>query len=358
MLGRCFDRGATLTITTQAPGFIRRHRLLIVTVCIVALFLLAEGTVRIVADRLPQPEHFHDPAVEIKFEQMEEIHAEGETREVVFAGSSMMNNAANPNQFTELTGITSFNSAFPAANPFVTERWVIEEVVPRLRPKAVVYDVTSLGLNGAVPDSNSFPNYNKSWQMRRGWLADLERWAADHSDLVYFRPVLQNPAEYGDIVRGLKGEDTTSADDLFARNRRYGDNGAKNLIVEQLTQDNNQWLAQTAFKAWDIDNAESRAGLDALARQVDELEAMGIDVFFVEMPVQQGFIELHPRGIVDYDEAMAVFEDFAADHGVTWIDLPSDYSSPELFHDLNHLAQPGADQFTHDLAGYFETHGV
>ncbi len=357
MVARCTGE-PVLTATSQATGFARKHKFLTIFVSVLILFLLAEGAVRLVADRLPQPEHFHDPAVAVKYEQMEEIQDAGETREVVFAGSSMMNNGADPNEFTELTGISSYNSAFPAANPFVTERWVLEEVVPRLKPKAVVYDVTSLGLNGAVPDSNSFPNYNKSWQMRQGLLPELERWAAERSDLVYFRPVLQNPSNYAMVAKGLRGEDTVSADTEFARNRRYGQNGAKNLIVENLTQNNNDWLAQTAFKAWNIDNKQSAAGLAALARQVDALEEQDIDVFFVEMPVQQGYIDLHPRGVTDYEEAMDVFRQFATDHDVTWIDLPSDYSDPELFHDLNHLAQPGADQLTQDIAAYFNKNGV
>ena len=65
----------------------------------------------------------------------------GPAVEVLFIGSSVMQDAADPSRFTELDGRVSFNAALPRLYPEMVNLWMREQVMTRLDPEVVVLGV-------------------------------------------------------------------------------------------------------------------------------------------------------------------------------------------------------------------------
>ncbi len=319
---------------------------------ILIVFAAAELIVRKVADDLPNQMRLHTASAQVKYDEIQEIHEAGETRDVVFGGSSIADNAFNPNQFTEITGESSFNAAVEGAGIRVNGPWMIDEVIPGLDPKVLVVGVNPLDFNAGLTYGWVVRSYRSAWVTKPGLLADIERDAGEYSDLVWERPLLRNVNRYGDVWKALFGNHRT-IDEVELQSRNYGENGDKRLIFDSggLPPDE---IKTRYFSKYDFDTTL----FSDWQPLFDTAEERGIQLVIVNMPVQDGFKDLNPNGPAGYSDEVEQMRKGFVDRGADWIDASEWISEPQLFTDLHHLNSKGAEIITAKLAETLESQGV
>ena len=117
--------------------------------------------------------------------------------EVVFAGTSMMRDAALPAEMSICRGpgSTCYNASLSAGVPTVMEHWLLDVVVPTLRPRVVVLGLSSLDFNDRGPrQKEAIATYTRAPEIRDDVYARAARAAARVSYLVRYRAVLRQPA--------------------------------------------------------------------------------------------------------------------------------------------------------------------
>lgn len=131
--------------------------------------------------------------------------AEAGDVDVVFAGSSMMQKAVDPELFSRQTGLRSINAALPASTNFMLGPWLEDVVLPMLHPDTVVIGVASRDFNdnGRGPDRAlaSFvgsPGYRTL--VADDWLTDIDRAVSEYSALVRVRRSLRDPANVAGAI--------------------------------------------------------------------------------------------------------------------------------------------------------------
>jgi hypothetical protein len=319
---------------------------------ILIVFVAAELIVRQVADDLPYQLRMHTASAEVKYDQMQEIHEAGESRDVVFGGSSIADNAFNSNQFTEITGESSFNAAVEGAGIRVNGPWMVDQVVPFLHPKVLVIGVNTLDFNAGISYNFVVRRYNDSWITKKGVLSDVERDAGERSQLVWERPLLRNIFRYGEIWDSLFS-DQLHVDEVELQSRSYGPNGDKRLAFDSggLPPDE---IEKRYFSEFDFDTTM----FQVWEPLIDTAHDQDIEVVIVNMPVQDEFKDLHPGGKATYDKDVELMRKGFVDRGADWIDASEWISEPQLFTDLHHLNSKGAEIITAKLAETLESQGV
>jgi len=186
----------------EPPRRVRRLWLVIAATTLVVL-ALAELSVRVAADRLPEPLTWYHPVAQVKVGQMAQRAAEGRGAEVVFVGTSQTAEGIDPVRFSEQAPgrPATYNAAVLAGYPAVSRRFVPEQVLPVLRPQTVVFGVSPFDL-----EAGEEAPYDQAEATATGLLADADRALAEHSALVRYRSVLRDPAQWPRIASGLPGE--------------------------------------------------------------------------------------------------------------------------------------------------------
>ena len=335
----------------------RWRRIPTVAAAALVVVLLAEGASRLLAPYLTEPERYGDDATAVKVAQME-ARGDGCT-DLVLAGNSMGRDAFDPAAFTaaDPNHRSAYNASLDAASPELLERWVVEEAVDRLRPTTVVLTLASLDVNASGPATRAaLEAYDGAEQTRADLIGRLGVTAGSVSDLVAYRTELRDPAEVQaalDRWRSGAPAERPSADGidkvlgadgegLSRRALRYrGDAGAKLFTREQL------------LKGWTLDADQVAASREL----IEELEAQGIAVVLVVLPVTDDYIAQHPNGVADFDAFLGAAGGIARDTGVPLIDL-HDSAPVERFADTHHLNGDGAAWFSAELAAQLDTLGV
>jgi len=319
----------------------------------VALVLLAELGTRALSPHLPEPELWADSSTATKVAQMDALEQGQGCVDVVFAGNSMTRDGIDPAIFTaaDPSGRTAYNAALDAATPELLERWVPEQVTPRLAPDTVVIGLTSFDFNeGAELTASALEAFDSAPETRDDLFGRLEQPLVEHVALFRHRVELRDPEiVWESLGRWRRSEDAEhpepagipdllgpAGQGLSRRELSYGGSAvAQQLLVDQLLND----------------YAPSTSQAEALTALAEDLEADGTQVVLLLLPVTDDYLALHPDGEADFEafrrEVLVVGEQ--AD--VPVVDAQDWAPGDEVFADTHHLNGQGADAFSTALPG-------
>lgn len=214
--------------------------------------------------------------------------------------------------------------------------WLVEEVVPRTRPRTVVYGLSSLDLMlEATPQIQA---YESARQTRKGATASFDRFASRYSALVKYRRTLSNPGSYGTIFKSIRRSDEP--------------------VAAPAIEENGQWVRPSEESLDALADAEKAvigtfsyrpSSAAAVEEIVSELKRRNISVVLVDMPVPSTYIRFHPGGRAQYRDAQRRLARIAQKHGIPMIDMTRGFDD-SMFSDHSHLSLEGAELFTKNLA--------
>jgi hypothetical protein len=318
-----------------------------------AVVVLAEVGVRALGRHLPEPDLWADSSTATKVTQMDALEEGQGCVDVVFAGNSMTRDGIDPAVFTaaDAGGRTAYNAALDAATPELIERWVPDEVIPRLAPDTVVIGLTSFDFNeGAALTASALEAFDTAPETRDDLLGRLEQPFIEHVALFRHRVELRDPEVVWDSLgRWRRGEEAEHPDaagipdllgpagqGLSRRELTYGGSAvAQQLLVDQLLND----------------YSPSDDQAQALTDLTEQLEGDDTQVVLLLLPVTDDYQALHPDGAADYEafrqEVLALGEKAHA----AVVDAHDWAPGDELFADTHHLNGQGADAFSAALPG-------
>jgi hypothetical protein len=326
-----------------------RRTVLVIAAMILVVLVVAEGAARLLGPYLPEPLVYGDEATQVKVEQLDALGPA--CVDVVVAGNSMGRDAFDPQQFTaaDPEHRRAYNASLDAASPELLERWVLEEVVPRLHPSTVVIPVASLDLNAhSNATTSALAAYDAAPATKPGWFTPVERRVVELSSLVGYRTELRDPQTVVDAVgrwragtpaerlsvAGIAGVLGAEGQGLSRRPLRYrGDAGTKAFTKQQLLAD------------YTIDGQQE----EAISRLVGALQQQGIAPVLAVLPVTEDYIGLHPRGRADFDAFLREVQSLSSRDGVPLLDLHDAQAGSEAFADTHHLNEAGATWFSSTL---------
>lgn len=310
-------------------AIMRRHRLGAYLVgLLIVLGALEIGALAVEASSSPAL-RWYDAAAQIRVEQMAEL----DDVDVVFAGTSMAWQGFVPEVWTahDTAGRRAYNAGMAGGIPEVMEPWLVDVVQPRLRPDVVIWGLSSLDFSASYGAEN-LERYLDALETRPGLLADVEQAVADISALVRFRNVLRDPSEWG-ADRGFA-----------AATAILGNDGERRDFVVD-TSPERQLQVATRVADFRLDAAD----IAAVHRTVTKLRRSGTDVMFVQLPVPERFVELHPDGPSDVAATRGAIDRLGEILDVTVVDATGGFSDSD-FVDFTHLDEASAARLTEQIA--------
>ena len=322
-------------------------RLLLICGVILIVVVLAEVGARAFSPYLPQAQLFTDDTTTVKVAQLDAL----DCVDVVFAGNSMTRDGLDPERFAETDpeGRRTYNAALDAATPALLERWVLDEVDPRVSPDGVVLGLTSFDLNDeASIGQSALEAYDAAPLTRNDLFGRLQAPLIRTFDLFEYRNELRDPQQVWD---GLgRWRDGT-------RQPRLGAEGIEGFIGPEgqgLSRRDLSYFPSPALTR--IDQSQLLNDFHLGGEQTEAAEDLlgglaerDIDTAVVVLPVTQDYIDAHPGGQAAFDEFLALAERIADDTGAEFVDLHDFVQDDELFADTHHLNGEGATQLSRAL---------
>lgn len=306
----------------------------------VAVFFVANFAVVAAEDRLPNPRRYLSPRTEQLVGDMDRLQAAGVRADMVFAGTSQAARGIVPKVVRDELGLRwTGNVAIPGSQAPVTERWLLEEVVPRLRPRCVVWGLSSIDLNGARPDP-SLPRYNAALATRRGLLGEADERLADLVPVARHRSQLRDPYVLGSQLRTVERTraERRALEELLGPVIRPP-------ASERAKRTEAIFLRNTLLANFEM-TPQYR---NALRSTIRSLRDQGIEPAIVLMPISRVYLDSHPRGEQQYETWKRATMRVAEDAGARVIDM--DRSMPEdAFSDYVHLTPAAAREWSAMLA--------
>ena len=311
----------------------------------------AELGARVLEPRLPHARTYFSNDARMVAADMDVLHDNSVSSDITFTGTSMMRRDVAANDVEKLLGVKwAHNVALPGSQTPVTERWLLEEVIPRIHPKRVVWGIQSIDFNSGR-DNKSIEQYNRARATQKGFYADADR-ALEASALSANREALRDPLT---VQHALEGKARPSEDV-----RPLGDRAVWELGYPKITEKERKRLRAAhmrEIKEHQLLNFRmGEEEIGAYVRTLRSLKDQGIETAVVIMPVPTTYIEAHPKGRADLDEFKRVATEKAKDAGVPVVDL-SEAMKDEDFRDHEHLWAPQAREFTKLLAGKLQELG-
>jgi hypothetical protein len=307
-----------------------------------AVILSAEGGVRAVNKALPEPIEWYDQHAQVKVEQMDRFDRRGRRADVVFAGTSQVFRGINPTVFDQTSDdeTFSYNAALLSGLPPIMERWLLEEVEPRLKPRVVVWGLSSIDFHERRY-GRPLKSYESAPATRKGLMASLQRMSGRLLELVKFRATLRDPEQWQSI---RNGRDKTPGPVEKAREKMDSRGHSPKLRLNLPEEEERARLRDKVLRGYDV----SDRGTKSITRIVRTLERRRVDVVFVWMPVRRGYVDAHPRKESDFEEAERHLAILAERLDVPFLDM-SDSIKTKKFTDYHHLGKDGAEQLSRKL---------
>lgn len=317
----------------------RPRRGLVIASVLLGVLLVAEVGVRIVQPRLEPPQDWFSPATQRLVRDMEILRESGEEVDLVLAGTSQTNTDLLPDVFElQLPAVDrAANVGLAAATTRVNRRWLLGQVVPRLQPEKIVWGVSSLDFN-ANRRPDTLARYTSSRGGRRDLVGRLDRRLARYSALVRHRELLVRPRDFiADVRDGPPASEPPTPLDRLAKHRAPDTRDKSAREYRRITE--------TVLHDYEIGNREVAAFRTALER----LDAQGIDVAVVLLPVPSSFVAAHPRGRRDFEAFKAMVRNVTTRTRTPLLDHTRDF--PERsFRDFTHLLRGPAAKLSADVA--------
>jgi hypothetical protein len=327
-----------------SPGQSRGRRLLVVAVVMVVVVAAAELGARLLSPYVAEPLVWADESTRVKVAQME---ARG-CADLVVLGNSMARDDIHPDRLREALGVSVYNAALDAAGPDLLARWANEEVEPRLSPDTVVLALSSADLNDQSAAGRAAAEaYGSSVMGRDDVVGRIGAWATEHSDLVRYRTELRQPAQlWGALRRAAAGDEVDRSDESSPL---LGPDG-EGLTRRDLVFDGESVSATFARTQLLNDFSAGGTQLESARALVTHLQADGVNVVVVVLPVTDEYRALHPHPDADMARFRVAVDDLATDTGADLVDFLDTPYRDDLFADTHHLNAAGGTRLTDELA--------
>jgi hypothetical protein len=327
----------------------RRTSLAVIFTCL-ALAVIAETTVRVVAPHLATPNLWNNWEATNKVKAMDALGPRGGAS-VVLVGSSMMNAAGDPAALSRLIGAKRpvFNAALAGMTARLLNFWTLRVVVPRLHPRMVVIGVSSRELND-LAKAGDFEAIRSSFEGRRltNGLPPTQRvltLGERYSYTVRYRSLLRTPSQWftSEAERPLfqVGPLGQSARSISKLDRPYG-------VFEQRVRGSER---VPAFNPYAVGGRE----ITALRDLATSLAKADIRVLIVEMPVSPDLAGFHQHGADDYRRFEQAVAATAADEGLPLLNMSPSFPDRTTFVDTQHVNRIGRERFTRLLFDYLRS---
>ncbi len=305
----------------------------------VAVVVMAEVAARLTMGVADVPVlRWHDETTQLKVEQMDQ---RGQV-DMVVIGTSMAQQDIVPSVLADsIAGAGSptpsiYNAALNGGVPVVMEPWVLDQVLDRLQPDTVVWGLSTLDLSLEYGDA-TLNAYEQALETKSGPYAAADRWVAKVSTLMADRRVLRDPNQL------VGGGAEANRRRLAEAEAEVGPDGERTNFVVDTGIRQSQEIARriTPFQL-------DRDDLASIARTVTVLQARGIEVIFVELPVPDRFQALYPGGP---DQHVLVQNTIVALAGELEVDVIAldGFSQDQSFIDFTHLDAATANSFSESL---------
>lgn len=301
------------------------------------VILICEVFVHMIRPGLPAK---RDYLTDLKVKQMDD-HKREEPQGVVFAGTSQMQGAVDPEALCQDFSFrwSAYNAALDAATPLIQEHWLNKVVVPRLRPVTVLLGISPLDFVDLGSETRDF--YFQSLATRGDWLGRFERRAAGLSTIVSRRHELRSPAVVvQSLLRTMSG-----VRDPGLRPQQLNSKGFSQPTIP--TEEFNyaepvRSFLKTLAQKWSP-NGRQRF---ALERTIKALQDQNIEVLLLDMPVSAQVIEQMTRHDRTYEDFRRFVRHEAEVLEIPLLDTSTGVTDARLFRDPHHLNFAGAQLFT------------
>jgi hypothetical protein len=315
----------------------KRGRGLTPLIVAVAFLVLADVVVRTAVPRAASLNAWNDWQATNKGEAIDALARRGGSS-VVLMGSSMMDYAVDPAALSNALGLKrpAFNASLNGAEAQLMHFWLLNVVVPRLRPRVVVIGVSSRELNDlgkGTRDAFEAVRHSYGGRAVANDLSPTERvleMGERVSGLVRYRSLLRKPTRLFDAEPLEEG-----------------------LAVSVLGSPTHRRRLD-AFKALPPivgGFAVGGTSMRVLERLIERLSSSNIRPVLVEMPIAPDGYARHPNGIADYRRFQHTIARVVTSTGATFADMLTPFPTSEWFGDSVHLNKGGRERFTQLLAG-------
>jgi hypothetical protein len=273
------------------------------------------------------------------------LAALGDSPDVVFIGSSVMLNAAIPEQFTDDDGRASYNVSLPASFPEHLDPWE-REVVAIADPDVVVWGVEPRMVRPEVDDpaacAGDGGRFESAADLRGSAFAPVDVLGGVPEPSLFFGdPVSVEPAYVSALHRHYAQRLTEGGGRARRPLQLGGIERARDALAESMS----------SFFV-----CEER--LEQFAGAVSWLAQQGIEVVVVATPFSDFRATAFPGGRDQMNGVLARIEEAANAAGAAgFIDL-SDLIPDDQFRDLSHVGDEGAEAFTARLAEEMAAQGL
>ena len=269
---------------------------------------------------------WYDASTQLRVDMMEERGSV----DTVLVGTSMAWQAMSPRAMG--ASEDSFNAGLAGLVPVVAEPWLLDEVLPRLSPKRVVWGLSSLDFA---------PNYGEQqldlWRDAPAtsvdWLGAIDRRLSKHSVLINRRAQLRNPA-------ALFHPELSEATSELTQAREITGPGGERQDWTVDTSAERAAVQRARLSGYGIDERD----LAAIARVAIELQARDIELILVSLPVPQRFVDLHPNRSSDVRDAHFAIALLGERLQVTVVDMTEGWAESD-FVDYTHLGADAVGEF-------------
>ncbi len=325
---------------------------------VVAVLLVAEAGVRLIADHLP-PHQGPEQEIVVKADQISALAHAHRDPQVLFVGPSTMDAGVDPATFDDASDVysSSYNASLKGMTVSLAQRWLAKTVLRRVDPKLVVLNIQPTLIvepkgTAKVDAQQATTSYN--FYLRRiesSPLTSIDKKLSSISDLVKYRSDLQNPSTFFDAVKGtvtgaklpeVNPEDTLAfarrSTSPLGRNLQYGQ------VPDRVVPDTS--MARVLQRV-----LTNQVQLGDTERLLTYLQDHHQTVVVVVMPIDM--TTLVPLGLDPhrFTHAVDALKQLDDRKGVPTLDYSALALDPLDFHDKVHLDDAGADAFSKQLAG-------
>jgi hypothetical protein len=302
---------------------------------------------RVVASQLSQPRTYFSANAQTLVGDMDVLQARGVRSDLTFVGTSQMRRGIDANQVEDELGLkAAHNVALPGAQTPVVERWLLEEVVPRIHPKRVIWGIQSIDFN-AGRDRKSIALYNRARATKQGLYGVLDR-AMEKIATSKHRNELRDPLALSKSVgHPTRYDQAKPLDDRAVWKLGYAETTPAQL--RRLRAAHEKDIREHQLLDFRVGDEEMRA----FEHTLSELQRQGIEVDVVIMPVPTKYFTFHPRGRRDWEQWRSQVTASAKKLGVPIVDMSSAVHD-DGFRDYEHLLLKPARKFATELDAKLE----
>lgn len=298
---------------------------------LLAVVVVAEVAVRLVAPELPEETVWYHEVAQAKTEQIAEQPGD---LDIVFAGTSQSYHGIDPAVIDERLGTRSYNAGVPAGIPSVQRRWLSDAVLDDLEPDTVVWALSSVDMNAARPQQMD-PVYESAFATRTGALAEADRWLADRFALFRHRRTITEPRSW-----------FTDDDPVDEARSALLPNGKRTPGSTNVSEQERRRISRDVIGDYEVGGAMS-AAIRETARDLQERD---LDVIFVWLPEAPRYVDLLPDASLQA-EARAEAAALAGEVGARFVDVSGGYDDDD-FIDFTHLDGDAAERLSSRLASH------